>query len=462
MNYCTKCGSKLEEGETTCHNCGYNFASKQYENLKDEEVEDEEVEDEELDEEPGLPKLSKRKKIGILSAVIAIIVVVCFIFMGRSLAGPSKIADRFQADIASGNKSDLSKILYSNDNRLKIDESGSSTLISYFKDNPSYLNKVVDNMNTQISNTNLIKKASAASKNNFSLVIAGRTMLFFPKYKVNVRPTFIQINTGIKNVELSLDGNKIGKSDTDNFTKEFGPFMPGKYKLYANYKGNYTSLNKAYDIDLVDSENDRVNVDVFKDLKYIQINGQYPNAEIFVNNKNSKVRISDAGNFGPVNPGTKIYAIADEGGKKLKSDEYMVTSGDSDVELNFSDAEENLSNVQSQIGNLMSMYTTSFCQAINSGDFSNTAPYLYPGSNLYNAQVKYVSDTYNKGVNEEIVSCSVISYNLSDDNKSGTVTTAEVYRIISKDGDSSIKSFKYTYGFKYNDDMGMYQLTSIS
>ncbi|WP_423219527.1 hypothetical protein [Clostridium tyrobutyricum] len=30
-----------------------------------------------------------------------------------------------------------------------------------------------------------------------------------------------------------------------------------------------------------------------------------------------------------------------------------------------------------------------------------------------------------------------------------------------KDGDSSVKSFKYTYGFKYNDDMGMYQLTRI-
>ena len=95
------------------------------------------------------------------------------------------------------------------------------------------------------------------------------------------------------------------------------------------------------------------------------------------------------------------------------------------------------------------------------GYFSDVEPYLYPGSNLYNEQAKYILDTYNKGINEDIMSYNVISYSISDDNKSGTVTTEEVYKI-TKDGQSSVKNFKYIYGFKYNENMGSYQLSSIT
>lgn len=458
MKFCTKCGSKLKEDQSVCPNCGYNFETKKYENDADDDTQ--EIDKQEITDKERF--YSGRKKTVILCIIIAAIAIVSFILIGRSITGPNKIAARFQSDISSNNKSDLSKILCSNDNRLKMDESSSSALLKYFKDNPSYLNKVLNNMNTQLSNKSLIKeKSTVPQQGNFIIVKDGSVLLFFPKYRISVKPTFIDINASIKGIELSLNGNKIGKSDTDDFNKEFGPFLPGEYKLYANYKGKYTSLNKTYNVDLVNSTNGRVNVDVFKDLSYVEIDGDYPDAEIFINNRNTKVKISDAENFGPVSPGTRIYAIANEDGKKLKSDEYTVASGDKTVNLNFSDSEAQMNNIEDQIHSLVDMYTNSFCSAINYGDFSYVEPYIYPGSSLYNLQKKYVVDTYDKGINENIMSYNIVSYNLSDDNQSGTVNTEEVYNITT-DNDSYEKNFKYTYGFKYNEDMGSYQLTSIA
>lgn len=405
--------------------------------------------------------MEKKKNIIVIAMMIGIIAIGAFIFIGKSLSDPSKIVARFESDILSGNKSDLSSIFYCSDNRLKIDKNNSSYLFTYFKDNPSYLNKTIDNMNKQIKNINLIKDINADSQNNFSIVAAGRTLLFFPKYKISIIPTFISVQTSIKDVELSLDSNKIGKSDTDDFTREFGPFIPGKYKLYAKYEGEYTSLNETYNVDLVESDNGKVSVDVFKDLNYVSINGDYPDAEIFVNNKDSKVAIRDAKNFGPVNLGMKIYAIANKDGKRLKSNEHTVIESDKSINLSFSNSEVQLNNIEAQLHNLVDMYTNSFCYAVNYGYFSDVEPYLYPGSSLYNEQSKYVLDTYNKGIGENIMSYNVISYSLSGDNKSGTVTTEEVYKI-TQNGQSSVKNFNYIYGVKYNENKGSYQFSSVA
>jgi membrane-associated protein TcaA len=109
VKFCTKCGSKLEEGKTVCDNCGYDFSPKKYKFF-----------------------LTKNKKIAIASTIAVVIILACFIFVGKSLSNPYKLVARFQSDISTGNKSDLSKILYSNDSRLKIDDTTNAVLVTYF------------------------------------------------------------------------------------------------------------------------------------------------------------------------------------------------------------------------------------------------------------------------------------------------------------------------------------------
>ncbi|MBA5851296.1 hypothetical protein H2684_08250 [Clostridium sp. cel8] len=127
--------------------------------------------------------------------------------------------------------------------------------------------------------------------------------------------------------------------------------------------------------------------------------------------------------------------------------------------MRFSNSEYELNSIENQLKNLISNYTTGFCYSIKYGDFYYVEEYLYPGSSLYNEQLKYIQNTHDSGIRESIMSYSLESYTISDDNKSGTITTTEVYKI-TQNGNSSIKTFKYLYGFKYNEVRG-YQLTTI-
>ena len=164
MKFCTKCGSKLEEGKTVCDNCGYDFSLKKYKDHSEDDHKEQNHKEEDSykstqdisDEKVNTVVFTKNKKIAIASTIAVIIILACFIFVGKSLSNPYKLVSRFQSDISTGNKSDLSKILYSNDSRLKIDDTTDAILVTYFKDNPSDLSTVVENMKSQLVNTRLI------------------------------------------------------------------------------------------------------------------------------------------------------------------------------------------------------------------------------------------------------------------------------------------------------------------
>lgn len=468
MKFCGKCGAEIKPGQKFCPSCGNNLESK--DNI---EKEGEFDNTRPLDVEPALnynspvrkSTLSKNAKIGIIALIAVAVFLTIFIVTGKSMTKPSKVVERFQKDVTADNEKDLINILYCSDSRLEINEKNIAPLLAYFKDNSSYLNEVMKQLNGKAVQLEKLKEMSLLNVDNsnsiLSIAYTGKKFLFFPNYKISVRPAFIQVKTGIKDVSFSLNNTGIGKSDSDNFSKEYGPYMPGKYKLSANYKGKYLSLNEPYDLDLVSAEGGKTSVDVLTHVNYIRVESDYSDAEIFVNGRDTGVKADGALNFGPLSSGTKVYGTIKKDGKTLKSDEYSVEDGESSIYLSFQNAESQISDTEGKLNDLMNWYTYYFTQAVNYNDFSIVAPYLYPGSKLYNDQQKYIPTTYEKGISETIMSYRITSYNLNEDNTAGTLTTEEVYNIYSN-GESSVKTYNYKYTFKYNQLNGSYQLESIA
>lgn len=477
MKFCSKCGIQLELEQNICPQCGYDLSSRQNEvnNTEDsinniEPANNTTAENSnEVIDNPNQPKkklfLSKGAKISLIGISIIGVLLVTFFIIGNSLSKPSKVVLKFQNAITSNNKSELVNMLYCNDNRLEIKENNISPLLDYFKDNPSYLNREIEKLNKEAVNLELTKKLAVLNENNkenvLNITSVGKKFLFFPNYKICIKPSFIEVKTSIKDVTLSLNGREIGKSDIDNYSKEFGPFVPGKYELVANYKGKYVTLSEPNNIDFITNNTEKVSVDIFNNLNYVNINSKYPEAELFVNGSDAGIKVADAKNFGPLNNDTKIYATIVKEGKILKSTEYTVNKGDSNIYLDFTAAENRMKNAENKIHDLIYWYTHYFTLAVNTGNFSLVENYIYPGSQLYNEQKNYIPTTYEKGIKETIMSFNVISYTLNEDNTSGTVTTEEVYKI-DNNGSISIKTFKYKYTFKYNEAKERYQLSSIS
>ena len=467
MKFCTKCGNKITDEKPFCTCCG-NDLRNETSNSTAETTETQSGENATLDTFTPVenytptPKLSKKSNIAIVIFIILIITAVAIIKVGNSLSDPNKLVTRFEKDVSSNNASDLATILYSSDSSLKVDSKSISPLLSYFKSTPEYLTKVIQNLKDDAISPNNIKNLSLTSGNTLTLANDGKNFLIFPKYKINIKPSFIKITSAVKDVTLSINNTEIGKSDTNNSTKEFGPYIPGNYSILANYKGKYVTLNKPYPVDLAATTNGISELSVFDDLSYLNISSDYPNAKIYVDGKDANVTVKDATHFGPINNSSKIYATYVEDGKTLKSKEYSITSENTDLFLSFEDSTNGLSDVKSQLKDLLWNYASYFVVAVNTNNVSLIDPYVTPGSELYKAQQSYIPRTYTAGIQEAIISTDITNYNISDDNKSGSITSSEVYNITAKDRTSSNKTSNFVYKFKYNDSTSSYKLTSIT
>ncbi|MFL0252174.1 zinc ribbon domain-containing protein [Clostridium neuense] len=469
MKFCSNCGAELKDGQLFCSKCGSKLEINNVNN-NDDKTEEIEVIEQDLPRIPieqAVPEIQKSSfkfdlKAKVVSCVIFVLIATAigFYVIGNTLTKPDVVVDKFKSAVTSNNKSELESILFCDDSELSINDGNTSLLLKYFKSNPSNLNSIVSNLNKQAAVASEIKNFQNDSSQTFNIELVGKKYLFFPEYKINIQPSFIEIKASTKDIKFTLDNKEIGKSDSDNFKKKYGPFMPIGHTLLADYKGKYVSLSKSYDVSL-DKGSHEESIEVLNDLKYINIDSDNPEAEIFVNNKDTGVKVAEASNFGPVGKNTQIYGVVQKDGAKLRSNNYNVSDEDR-IYLDFGDAENELDDVQDKVKNLVYGYTNAFTQAVNSNDISQIGSYVYPGSDLYNEQAKYIPSTYEKGIKEYLRTCNVVSVNVNDDNKSGTVTTSEVYDIEDSSGNITTKSFDYKYTFKYNDSINSYQLTGIA
>jgi len=469
MKFCTKCGNEVKEEQTFCTSCGNGLENESTnKTLPTEETKP--IEKVNSTEEYVTPNinLTKKSKIAIAVVTVLILAIVAIVQVGNYLSNPKKLEARFQRDVVSSNTSDLASILYCNDARITVDSKSIAPLLDYFKKNPSYYDEVIQNLNNDALSPKDISNLNITSSNTLTLTNVGKKFLVFPNYKINIKPSFVAITTTVKDVTFSINNIQIGKSDTDKSTKEFGPYIPGTYSILANYKGKYVTLSKPYPVNLIASSDGIAKLSVFDDINYINITSDYPDAKIFVNSKDTNVKVKDATNFGPIDSSSKIYATNVIAGKALKSEDYSATSGETEINISFEDAitalndvQTKLDEVKSQLSYLLSNYTSYFTEAVNENNFSLINSYVTFGSELYKQQQSYIPATYTAGIQESIVSANIINYNISDDNQSGSITTSEVYTI-TKDGTSSNKNFEYVYKFQYNVDTSSYQFTQIA
>lgn len=493
MNICAKCGNEVKEGQKFCTSCGNDLTklntikikedtntantpadevSTFHDTYSDESTDnegfdfndDDQAENEETPSSHTPINFRLTKKVKIIIGIVVFLIVASFavIKIGNNLTDPNKIVTRFKNDVSSNNTSDLSSILYCNDSRLDLNGKNIAPLLSYFKNSPSSLDNIVQSLDNDAINPKDVNTLSASSSNTLTLVCVGKKFLFFPDYRIAVKPFFINIKTDFKDVNISINNINLGKSTSDSFSKEYGPYVPGKYVISANYKNKYVTLNKTYKTELFSNYKNTTDLTVLDGMNYVDISSEYPDAEIFVNGKDSGIKVKDASKFGPLDDSAKLYATYVLDGKTIKSAEYSCSSGDTSPYLSFEDSKNDVDDVQSQLGELLQNYISNFTEAVNTNNISLVTPYIVSSSALDKEMQTYVPNTYNAGTTESNVSANIVKYNISDDNKSGNIQTSEVYTITNKDGTTSNKSFNYTYHFQYDENSASYKFISVN
>lgn len=468
MKFCPKCGAGVKGEAEFCHNCGYNLKAKSSNNesntAEDDKFEDSENKEEEVHEfkyKLGNIKSVLKNKI-LIGIIIACVFVIIFICIGKTITSPEKTVVSFQSAVDKSDTGALTKILYTTDERLDLKSDNVKPVLESFKNAPSELSSTISNLNNQAVN---LKNGGVEDQNsNLYIKKVGRTLIFFPKYKIAFKPIFLTLTSNVKGADILVNGNKVAKADSENFSKQVGPYIPGMYNVEGKAYGDFGEMDNKTKVNFISDKKQSQTVEALKGI-YLKVDSNYADNEVYINGKDTGKSVNSEDTIGPVASGASVYAIINYNGEKVKSSSLNLSDSDSTIDFDYSKQGETPEQQQSDINNMIMGYTSTLADALTSGNANQLQSYMYPGSKIDKQQMDNINSYYkgNNNFYEKYDSAVVNSCKMDSDGKSGTVDVTEVYDINENygglDSQTKTRNFENIYKFKYNNTTQSYQLT---
>ncbi|MDM0615444.1 hypothetical protein LZD60_16320 [Clostridium perfringens] len=221
--------------------------------------------------------------------------------------------------------------------------------------------------------------------------------------------------------------------------------MPGNYTIKSEISNSY--LNKSENIEVNTFKSSNQEISIFDNFIKVNITSDIPDAELYVNNKDTGVKIKDAKTFGPIDPNSIIYGVSTDGDKKIISNKYDVNSS-KNININFAEAKASEANFKKDLYVLLRNYSSDFAYAVNTNSFNYIENYLEFDSPIYKKQKKVVPEIHSKDIRENFESTEILNYTFNNDTSTGEVTCNEIYSIGKGINVPKRQEFKNTYTFK--------------
>ncbi|WP_187115159.1 zinc ribbon domain-containing protein [Clostridium tyrobutyricum] len=406
--------------------------------------------------------LDKTKRRSLFAIVGVVVFVIVFAIAGSIITSPKRAVMAFENSVNDNDSEKLGKILYTSDKRLKFTSNSVEPIFKTFKTTPSEFTDLIENLNNQVST---LKDGGSENKTcNLYISKVGRTLLIFPKYKIAVNPVFMTITSSVKGADILLDGKKIAKADSENFSKQIGPYIPGTYDVEGKSNGNFGEMDNKIKVDFIKLKQQNKTVNALKGL-YLQVSSDYNNNKIYINGKDTGKTVNTGDKIGPIASGASIYGIINYNGHQVKSSVYTLLDNDNAIVFDYSSEGRDPEQEKKDINDMITQYASTLADALTDGNTSELINYMYPGSKFYTEQMNNINSYYKNNSNfyEKYDSAVINSYKMAPDGKSGTVDATEVYDINEHyndfDSQFSTRTFENVYNFKYNDTAKAYQLT---
>lgn len=265
MKFCRNCGGELAKDAKFCKHCGFDLTSKseptdqqqateegeqkglyteQTVNNQNEQPKDQAQATSAQPAQPKQPtQMSKQTKIiaGIIGALII------FLFVGYKVAETmtsyERKIDKFETAMHEADHDALAGILTTNNASLEINEDAVGGLIEYYSDYPSELNDLVRHLREQGKAYADDSEFMVYESDYYPInLVKNGKFLIFDRFDIQVSPVYFNVYTNYQDTEILMDGEVIGTATSDDYSKEFGPFLPGTYTFTARYVSDYVEL----------------------------------------------------------------------------------------------------------------------------------------------------------------------------------------------------------------------------
>ncbi|OLS02615.1 TcaA NTF2-like domain-containing protein [Tissierella creatinophila] len=304
----------------------------------------------------------------------------------------------------------------------KIDEAIEKKDVKYLKDhievrgeNKELSEKVIEEIVEELEDISVysLSEYKDDSDTNIYIKKKGKENIIFDKYTIVLKPYDLTISQNIEGTKVFIDDNEVGKFKND---KDFvyKNLMPGKHIVKIAYKDEYVNIEKEEEIMAFNMDNgNEIYLSLELEGRYITVESNIEEATLYIDGKDTEINIYNEYRFGPIDEKKKmnISAKAKIDGKEYESEKINV--GDTDYnhfEL-YIDYEEPMSRQEllREVDNLIDGYETGLVNAINYNSYSYLDGYIEYGSPFMKAQKKLISNLYEKGTTEDL-----LSYNITD------------------------------------------------
>ncbi|MGL4849419.1 MAG: TcaA NTF2-like domain-containing protein [Clostridium sp.] len=430
---------------------------------EDEKVEEEQIKVEEVQqkrEKPNVdkPRIERKPKkvnkilMSALGALIVIIGVGAFVLLkGNS---PESVVKDFETFLESGEVSKLKEILVS-DSSLEISDGNVEIFIEGFKEAEVERQQLIKELKDQAMS--IKENKGELNESNEPIFITKKKEGLKEKYYIGIKPSYISVpeiipgaSYTLKAGEKSVDVNLVdGKEEM---------LMPTIYNLEASLKNDYIETQDKKYISLYNEE--RVEVKLFEDVNKVTIETNDEEAVLIVNGKNTKNKLKDSKVLVGLKNGDIIQGAVEKDGKVRMSPKYTV-GGTEKIYIEV-EPEKVINHLEytNSVGDVMEAYIKGMADAVNYNNFDVIKDYLYPGSQIYNEQIRFVKNTYESEIREYYVAHFVDDINFDDEKKEWTVRVNETFDI-EQNGETKRKIFKNEYKLKVNEDLEKLQIVHI-
>lgn len=377
MKFCRNCGEEIKVDAKFCKHCGYDLEA---EKVKGENVErmnqkpssDEIVSKEAIKNMQKEPiKLSMKSKVFLGVSVALIIFLFIGYKVGDSLTSHKRMTEKFETALLEKDAKTLGHLLTSETKSLKINEDTVKGFIDYYSNNPSEMNNLFTHLKDQGYQYDQDSDYIASSNSYYvaNLVKKGKKFIY-DNYEIQVSPVYFDVGTNYSDTVISIDGEEIATTTNADYSKEFGPYLPGTYHFSAVYKSDFVELSTEADYTNFDPE--------YTDEVYLYIDGEEVSFDVankdglssvalFIDGEDIGINLIEKDTIGPVlTDGSMNVSFTGEFPWGTLLTEEIPLDNDY-MDVNFSLTDENKQELQ----DALVQYNKEYLAAYTSGDVSD-------------------------------------------------------------------------------------------
>lgn len=394
MLKCPKCLSDAKGDEKFCLNCGAAMP-KQTADKKSRPPSNKQN------------SSDSKKKIGIISGIILLILIFASHFIIKSILSPEKqIAKMQNAFVKEQAKSFLNEFTYDKD--TKVDENGFYAYIDH-ADWPKIRQKLTDS-NKQLEEGQLPDTIKDQDGNKIISIVKEDILggLYY-KVKYMLHTTTVRVKSDLTDVQFVVDDQSATTASDKSVL--LGKFLPGKYHWTASIDNVYGEGKFSGSMNVKPKSENKFTYTPKVAAAMVSLSSDLDNSTVFINNKTTKktvTEINDAGGIGPIplDNSVSIYSKGkNDDGNLIKSSVVKVSS--EEVNLPFKEVQQareeaakqsaleaNKEEYEDRIREFYEGFRSDYQADFNDHDYYYLEDYFYPTSTSLIADFKEYLDKF--------------------------------------------------------------------